>query len=464
MKTKFSALILTFALFLSLFNIGVSATDANLELDDSDIPFFLPVGNTFELPIKMSSVSGLYSYNLEITFNKELISAEDIEPASTNGIEGLGLIDNDNGKITYWYSYNGYTPYSGTITTLKFKVLKQGDARIEVLSSSDFVTKIVEDDFDDIDVNYADAKVTIPVGFTTLLPPEFPSGSREFTSNMIVRFKTRTDGAKIYYTTYNKSNVNREYNHSEGIPINRTTTIWAVAKFEDEDENVLAESDVVSATFRSRTDPGYGGGGGGGGYFPITDNNNIIIPPVTDTKDESTTSYADIADHWSKPFFESLIQKGIVSGYEDGTVKPDNQITRAEVVKMIVSALGLEPSDSFGLSFDDNGDIADWVKGYAQIAVDREIITGYEDNTFRPAQNITRQELVLIASRAFNLSSGGEKLSFDDSWKIASWAADSVSAAVNLGIITGYDDNEFKPTRLVTRGEASKIISLCIEN
>jgi len=180
------------------------------------------------------------------------------------------------------------------------------------------------------------------------------------------------------------------------------------------------------------------------------------------TFNASAASFADDEDIVNKEAVKAMAELGIINGYEDGTLKPDNQVTRAEVVKIIVSSLGLKPSEDLSLSFDDNDDIADWAKGYIKVAVEKGIITGYEDNTFKPGQSITRQELVVIAARAFNISGGGE-LSFDDGWKIAPWAKDSVLAAVGLGIVSGYDDNEFKPTRPVTRGEACKIISLCME-
>ncbi|MDD3766049.1 MAG: S-layer homology domain-containing protein [Eubacteriales bacterium] len=462
MRNKFLALTLAFLLTFGICAIEAFANEFDVSLDKAEIPFFLSIGETFEVPVLFPTSSELYSFKLEIEFDEDLLLAQDIiKPINPKGIEGYKNIDNEKGRITYWYSYNGQVSNAQAIAALKFKVLKKGKANIKILNSSEFYKKMQDDSLNPINVSFDDADITFTVGETTLAPPVFEKKGARFTNSITVRFEERTDGAQIYYSASGYAyNLNQKYDDTNGIYITKDTIIYAVARLYDENNNKIAESDIVSAEFTRIYSNNTGQGGLGGGKF-------VPPPPVetlpaTNTPEQTTPSFPDIEGHWSKSFFEKLTQKGVISGYEDGTLKPDNQVTRAEVVKIIVSSLGLKPSEDLSLSFDDNDDIADWAKGYIKVAVEKGIITGYEDNTFKPGQSITRQELVVIAARAFNISGGGE-LSFDDGWKIAPWAKDSVLAAVGLGIVSGYDDNEFKPTRPVTRGEACKIISLCME-
>ena len=81
-----------------------------------------------------------------------------------------------------------------------------------------------------------------------------------------------------------------------------------------------------------------------------------------------------------------------------------------------------------------------------------------------PNEFVTRSELIVLAARAFSLGeANADDLLFEDKALIPGWAAGSVAEAVRLGIISGYEDNTFRPGNYVTRAEAAKIISCCIE-
>ena len=462
MTSKILSIILTFAIALSLCTFGVLAAGAGLTFDSSSVESRLPVGTTFELPVILSPYAGLYSFNLQISFDKELISAQSITPGVTGGIEGVKTLDNTKGTIEYWYSYNGKTPTS-TLAKITFKVLKEGDAKITVnKNTSEFLRLLTEESaLEAFEVDFSDAEKTISVGSDELAPPEFTTTERTFYNYMTVRFKPRTDGAQIYFSVTNNTVLDKPYYSDEGIYITRTTTIVAVARLGDKESNKV----TGQFTLRSNTGGTTTGGGsyGGSGGITVGNVNNNTANNNTDGENANQPKYFDMQEHWGKPFFETLIDKGIISGYEDGSVRPDNEITRNEAVKIIVSALGLSPADNFVLDFADNDDIDDWARGYVQTAVNRGVLSGYEDNTFRPRQSISRQELVVLVARAFNMPPQGAEITFSDGGTIADWALDSIASAVKLGIISGYDDGEFKPTRPVTRAEASKIISLCME-
>ena len=96
----------------------------------------------------------------------------------------------------------------------------------------------------------------------------------------------------------------------------------------------------------------------------------------------------------------------------------------------------------------------DVFSGCIAAAVEAGLVRGYEDDTFRPERAVTREETVTILARGLGLPEpSGEMPEFADASEISPWAADSVAAAVSAGLVRGYPDNTFRPGRTVTRAE-----------
>lgn len=172
----------------------------------------------------------------------------------------------------------------------------------------------------------------------------------------------------------------------------------------------------------------------------------------------------DINSHWSKLYVLKLISRGIVQGYPDGTIKPDNNITRAEAVTALMKAIGYGPAENPQFDFADRSEIPDWVKGFLKTALELKVVSGYEDNTFRASRNVTRQEVVIMLMKTFNFEpSDYSNNTFNDEAKIASWAKRYVNTACNLEIVKGYSDNTFMPEKNVTRAELFTMIAKCLE-
>ncbi len=185
---------------------------------------------------------------------------------------------------------------------------------------------------------------------------------------------------------------------------------------------------------------------------------------IPDRKLPSTYGFKDIDGHWARDNIARLIEKGIISGYPDGTVRPDLEISRAEIVVMLAKAVNLKPSGSTVLNFADGKDIQAWASGYVKAAVENKIINGYEDNTFRPSARLLRRDMTVMAIRAFGYTEAIEKsLGFKDSENIPEWAKAYIAKAVELGIVNGYKDNTFRPDNSITRAEAFTIISKCLK-
>ncbi|HEY9060902.1 MAG TPA: S-layer homology domain-containing protein [Pseudobacteroides sp.] len=175
--------------------------------------------------------------------------------------------------------------------------------------------------------------------------------------------------------------------------------------------------------------------------------------------EDSNNMPTDVSDHWAKDYIVKLISKGFVSGYQDGTIRPDKDITRAEITKLIAKMLYLEPSNTSTKRFADSSKFQDWAKGYINAISEDGIIMGYKDNTFRPNNKLTRMEMVVIILRALGYKDLKQmSLDFKDKKAIPDWASGYVAKAVELSIVNGYQDGSFKPNKNITRAEAFTII------
>ena len=98
------------------------------------------------------------------------------------------------------------------------------------------------------------------------------------------------------------------------------------------------------------------------------------------------------------PYMATAIAEGIFSGYDDGTIRANNNITRAEMVAVIVKSLKLEVASDPALTFADN-DAIGWAAPFVAKAVELGFVNGYEDNTFKPGKDITRAEAFAVFAR-----------------------------------------------------------------
>lgn len=111
----------------------------------------------------------------------------------------------------------------------------------------------------------------------------------------------------------------------------------------------------------------------------------------------SASAFDDILSHWAKGYINAAASLTIVNGYEDGNFRPDENITRAEFAKIIAK---LTEKDIPQKSTEFSDVETHWAEAYIVILAEKGVITGYEDNTFRPDEPITRAEAVAIINRA----------------------------------------------------------------
>lgn len=191
-------------------------------------------------------------------------------------------------------------------------------------------------------------------------------------------------------------------------------------------------------------------------------NNNLANESYTMTVNAANTTppstqpviLSDIAGNWAQAHIEKLVSLGAITGYPDGTFRPDSTITRAEFVTVLVKALKLQAKG--GKVFADTAN--SWAKAYVSTAVAYGILDGYDVNTFGSDDPVTREQMAVMAVKAAKLSPVNKRVSFSDSEDISSWAKEAVTTAVKNGIMKGYPDNTFRPKSNATRAEAVTII------
>jgi endo-1,4-beta-xylanase len=186
-------------------------------------------------------------------------------------------------------------------------------------------------------------------------------------------------------------------------------------------------------------------------------------PSATSMPNSPKPAAGDISKHWAKDFITDLISKGIISGYADGTIKPDQNISRAELAVIIIKALGLKPAANTKVDFADAKNIPSWALSYIALAKEKGIIQGNADKTFLPNKECTRQEAITMIMRAFKLGESSKELKFKDVKDIQQWSYKFIAKATELELIKGYPDNTFKPGNSITRAELFTVVYKCLK-
>ncbi|MBD0378811.1 S-layer homology domain-containing protein [Paenibacillus sedimenti] len=180
---------------------------------------------------------------------------------------------------------------------------------------------------------------------------------------------------------------------------------------------------------------------------------------ATDIQNGKLVAFRDIAGHWAREAIEKAVKLGFVNGYEDDTFRPQGLITRAEFTVMLARALQLPDNGDKKQSFADLERIPEWARSSISAAMAAGIVDGYDDNTFRSDNRITRAEMTAMVARAVKLNVDTAAVStFADADHIPDWAYPIVTAAHKAGLIQGRDGNLFVPADHATRAEAVTLI------
>ena len=175
--------------------------------------------------------------------------------------------------------------------------------------------------------------------------------------------------------------------------------------------------------------------------------------------------FSDLAPtHWCYNKIIDFESKGYVCGYEDGTFKADQTITRAEYVKIVNNFFGYKPNTEKVANFSDVNS-GDWFAPYVNEAVERGYITGFEDGTFRPQDPIRRQEATVILARILGIDKEVYPANhidglaqYSDSDEVQDWARVAIHSYSVYNFINGYTDGTLKILQNVTRAETVELL------
>ena len=168
----------------------------------------------------------------------------------------------------------------------------------------------------------------------------------------------------------------------------------------------------------------------------------------------------DISGHFAEGSMTKFVNKGYIKGYEDNTFRPDNTITRAEFVTMFNRVFDLKKSSN--KTFDDT--TKHWAKDEIDIAYTNGVCMGKSSTSFAPDDEITREEAAKMISNYLKISDKNiDKLNkYKDFNGVSTWAINDVEGVLEKGYMVGYDDLTFKPLKNITRSETVLILDRII--
>lgn len=167
-------------------------------------------------------------------------------------------------------------------------------------------------------------------------------------------------------------------------------------------------------------------------------------------------AFSDIDRHWAESDIKLLTADGIIKGYEDGTFRPDNSITREEVAQLFSNFIGQK-----GLNAEVPDDAKNrWSTEAIQNLISRGLLDGYPDGSFKPENRITRAEMANIAYKYLYTQESlyNQYINFSDVESDA-WYYFAVTNAAGNAVVQGYLDGTFRPEDYITRAEAARIIT-----
>lgn len=173
----------------------------------------------------------------------------------------------------------------------------------------------------------------------------------------------------------------------------------------------------------------------------------------------SAQNFTDIAGYWAEQYVSALAQRQIIGGFPDNTFKPNHPITRAQFAAIAVRAFNL-PMGGSGAFVDVPNNY--WAAAAIRAVSNASLVTGFPDGTFRPEERITRAQALVVLTKALGNRTTPNPAALEryvDRQAVPEWALDSMARAANAGIIVNFPNaNLIDPNRVATRGEVTALI------
>ncbi|MEH2045730.1 fasciclin domain-containing protein [Nostoc sp.] len=178
----------------------------------------------------------------------------------------------------------------------------------------------------------------------------------------------------------------------------------------------------------------------------------------------STVNLSDVSsDYWARPFIQALAENNVISGFPDGTYRPNQPVTRAEFAALIQKAFSNQ-NRVRQLSAGGFSDVPAnyWAAAAIQNAYETGFLAGYPGNVFRPNQEIPRVQGIVALSNGLGLTGGDTSALtnfYNDASAIPEYAVNSVAAATVGNLVVNYPDvKQLNPQQSLTRAEAAALL------
>jgi parallel beta-helix repeat protein len=187
---------------------------------------------------------------------------------------------------------------------------------------------------------------------------------------------------------------------------------------------------------------------------------NTPTPPVTPPS-PPVSGLSDVKGHWAERYITALAQRGIIKGFNDGKFRPEDPVTRAQFAAIVNSAFPTKQNIRPVTAFTDLP-ANFWATPAIQQANTKGFISGYPNFTFRPAENITRTQVIISLVNGWQLSGGNASTLgnfYQDAAQIPSYARDAIATATLNKLVVNYPNiKTLAPNRNATRAEVAAII------
>ncbi|MDB9400797.1 S-layer homology domain-containing protein [Microcystis aeruginosa CS-567/02-A1] len=184
-----------------------------------------------------------------------------------------------------------------------------------------------------------------------------------------------------------------------------------------------------------------------------------IASPYIVSPDVNIPGFTDISGHWAEPFIRGLASMNLTHGFADGSYQPDKPMTRAEYAALVAVAFNPAPKRPPFNFTDISPDF--WADEALQIASRGGFISGFNDRTFRPAENVQRIQVILSLVNGLTLPTADNNalLTYTDSQTIPNYARQAVVTATQQRIVVNYPNpKQLVPTREATRAEVAAMV------
>lgn len=183
---------------------------------------------------------------------------------------------------------------------------------------------------------------------------------------------------------------------------------------------------------------------------------SIVVPPP-----QAAISFPDVpAGYWALPFITELSRRGIITGFEDGTFRPEQPLTRAEYAALLEKVL--RNANQTPIAFSDIP-AGFWGAQAVDEAVKSGFLKGYPDATFQPNQPISKVQVLLSLANGFQFPKSANPDAalqvFQDREQIPEWAKPAMAAATESGVVVNYPNrDQLNPNQPTTRAEVAAML------